>query len=52
MTTPSFGETWLGFVTVLVRYGFFQNVRRCQVCQQIGSQFHRSYLKPVILIQQ
>jgi hypothetical protein len=42
MANSSFGETWLGFVTVLVRGGFFQNVRRGQMLQQIGSQFHRS----------
>jgi hypothetical protein len=42
MANPSFGETWLGFVTVLVRHGFFQNVRRRQMFQQIGSQLHRS----------
>jgi len=35
MTSPSFGETGLGFVAVLVGCGFFQDVRRRQMLQQI-----------------
>jgi hypothetical protein len=52
MTNPSFGETWLGFVAVLVRRGFFQNIRRCQMLQQIGSQLHRSQSNSVVTVQQ
>lgn len=40
MPFASFGETWPGLVAVLIRCGFFENVRRCQVRQQIGSQIH------------
>jgi hypothetical protein len=47
MTNPSFGETWLGFVAVLVRRGFLENVRGRQVLEQVGSQFHRSYNSPL-----
>ena len=42
MTSPSFGESGLGFVTVLVRHGFLEDVLRRQVLQQVQSQFHRS----------
>jgi len=42
MTNSSFRESGLGFVAVLVRRGFFQNVRRRQVFQQIRAQFHRA----------
>jgi len=42
MPNSSFGESGLGFVTVLVRRGFAENIRRRQVFQQIQSQLHQS----------
>jgi hypothetical protein len=42
MPNSSFGETWPGFVTVLVRRSFAENVRRRQLFQQIQSQLHHS----------
>jgi hypothetical protein len=44
MTNPSLRETWLGFVTMLVGGGVFQNVRRRQLLQQIQSQFHLPWI--------
>ena len=35
MTSPSFGETGLGSVAVLVGRSFFQDIRRRQMLQQI-----------------
>jgi hypothetical protein len=49
MANSSFRETWLGFVTVLVGRGFFENVRRCQVFQQVQSQFHSPCINPFAL---
>lgn len=52
MPSSSFRETWLGFVAVLVRLGFLEDVLRRQVLQQVRSQFHRSYDTLFVAIRQ
>lgn len=49
MPNSSFGESWLGFVTVLARRGFAENVRRRHLFQQIQSQLHHSLITSTLL---
>jgi hypothetical protein len=41
MPSSSFAESWLGFVTVLVRRRLLEDVLVLQVLEQIEPQFHR-----------
>src|SRR5438046_1267535 len=44
MPSPSFRESWLGFVAVLVRLRLLQNILRGQVLQQVCPKFHHPWV--------